>query len=311
MAKPLFADTHLLRFRFHRCGIVEYPPGATFGPRIMDDYEFVWIIAGEVVWEVDGVQHPAPPDTVILARPGMRDGYRWDPRHYTRHGYFHFDLEPGRGRLPPLHTWPLSRRMAAGDVIRPLFHHLGWLLGSREPGWEELAQGALRQILVAFLSGMTGTTSEENPLPHTAIAAVLEHIQDLWSGEDLVPVTLGDLARVAGMSKAHLTRIFRSELDLSPVEAVRLLRIDRAASLLTRTELPVQEIARSTGFANPFHFSRAFRELYGRSPRRFRAEVREGADPPINQLARWRQLRSHLWGAVPATQASKRAMRTD
>jgi len=55
--------------------VATYPAGATFGPRILRDYEFVWVLAGEVIWHGDGHDHPVPPGTLILGRPGMPDGF--------------------------------------------------------------------------------------------------------------------------------------------------------------------------------------------------------------------------------------------
>ena len=283
------AHTDELRFRFSGSGIALYPPGATFGPRVLRDFEFVWIIAGDVEWQVDGQAIATPPGTVLLARPGQRDGFRWDPRHRTRHGYFHFALEQGGAKLPALDQWPLTRQLPENDIVRPLFHHLGWLLGNPDPGAPEQAQGVMRQALVAFLTGLTGTSEGSDQHRHPLVDKVLEYVQEQWADGDLAPLTLGDLARTAGVSKVHLIRVFQATLGVSPVEALRHLRLDRAVTLLTRTNLPIQEVAEATGFPNPFHFSKVFRATYGSSPRAFRAAVAGGAVPAVNRLTRTRQ----------------------
>jgi transcriptional regulator GlxA family with amidase domain len=54
------------------------------------------------------------------------------------------------------------------------------------------------------------------------------------------------------------------------MEVLRLLRLDRAAQLLTRTDLAVQEVADLVGFEDAFHFSRLFRAEFGHAPREFR-----------------------------------------
>src|SRR5258708_37845736 len=99
-------DCGRLRFSFNGHGLAFYPPGATFGPRTLGDFEFVWIVDGDVVWECDGLAHPAPAGTVLLARPGMRDGFRWDPKRPTRHGYVHFTLAQHGAPLPPMSASP-------------------------------------------------------------------------------------------------------------------------------------------------------------------------------------------------------------
>ncbi|MEK7413764.1 MAG: AraC family transcriptional regulator [Planctomycetota bacterium] len=286
--------TEQLRFTISSHGLVTYPAGATFGPRRLSDFEFVWIVEGNAVWQVDGKDVPAPAGTVILARPQMRDGFRWDPHHRTRHGFFHFSFNQGSATLPPLHTWPLSRNLQSDGVLRPLFHHLAWVLERQPTGWQELAQGAMRQALLAFLLDAEGQAGEAAPAEHTLVAAVHDHLREVWSDGELIPVTLGDMARAAGVSKVHLSRVFQAELGVAPVEAVRLLRLDRAASLLAGTNHSVTEIARICGFPNPFHFSRTFRACYRISPRAARERVRIGLSAPRHGLTRVRGFSSGL-----------------
>jgi hypothetical protein len=73
----------------HR-GVAVYPPGATFGPRKMKDYEFVWVMEGEAIAHYDEHRINAPADTVLLCRPGMTDTYQWSSRHKSMHAFFHF-----------------------------------------------------------------------------------------------------------------------------------------------------------------------------------------------------------------------------
>ncbi len=284
-----------LRFTFHGSGIAHYPPGTSFGPRRLGDYEFVWITDGQVEWTPrPGVTIPAPAGTVVLGQPGMVDAFRWDPKRQTRHGFFHFLVHDEHSVLPPLTEWPLSRELPDQDILRPLFHHLGWLLARGEPVAREQAQGVMRQILTAYLTGFTATAVGDDSEEHPVIRQVFEHICEVWSDQDLAPITLGDLARAAGISKVHLTRVFQARFGMPPVEAVRLIRLDRAASLLSRTDLPVQEISRLTGFVNPFHFSRSFAATYACSPREYRRRVVAGEVTPAPPLVRARSLTSRV-----------------
>src|SRR5262245_48279513 len=90
-------------------GIATYPSGATFGPRTMYDYEFVWIIEGEVEYRWGKRVVAAPSGAVVLCRPGAVDFFRWDPRRRTRHGFFHFHILDTPHDWPPEEQWPLVR----------------------------------------------------------------------------------------------------------------------------------------------------------------------------------------------------------
>ncbi len=284
-----------VRLRINHHGLADYPPGATFGPRTLRDCEFVLIIEGDVVWMSDGVEYLAPMGTLLLARPGMRDGFRWDPIRRTRHSFFHFTIEDRAGALPDASAWPMTRRLPTGDVIRPIFHHLDWLLWTRPADHEELAEGMLRQALLAYITGALGTLSERPGELHPAIELAMQQVRLAWADGLLRPLSLAGLARAGGVSRAHLARLFTREIGASPVEALRIMRLDRAATLLARTNLPVGTISESCGFANAFHFSRLFHRQYGMSPRAFRTRLATGMDMPVIAIARHRDLIARVW----------------
>lgn len=286
----LFSGWDRVRFTWGGHGLASYPAGATFGPRTIGDYEFVWIVDGEVVWTVDGVDHAAPPGTVTLVRPGMRDSYRWDQRRDSRHGFVHFSLDLAGAEAPPAAAWPLLRRYGDDSVVPPLLRHLLRTVEERGPCWEELAQGAARQALLAFLAGGDGVAGDEAPQPPPAVGRALLRLREAWRGETWSPLSISALARSAGVSREHLTRAFQHHFAVSPREAQLALRLDRSAHLLARTSLAVNEVARLCGFADQFHFSRRFRAAYGASPRAFRKRIAEGAAMPMHPLVRVRNL---------------------
>jgi len=291
------ADTLRFRFNFESYGFALYPPGSTFGPVSLRDYEFVWIIEGNVAYECNGKSHPAPAGSLMLSRPGMRHAFIWDPQHQSHHGYFHFGIEGDCDALPPQSRWPLLRRLGEDDIIRPLFHHLMWLFENRCDGWQDLAQGAMRQALIAFVTGGFGTARDDGADLHPTIERLMAHVQGIWAVGPMRSIPLSELASAADVSQRHLNRVLREALGVGPVEALRLLRLSRAATLLARTNHRVQDIAAQTGFDSPFHFSRAFSGVYGCSPRAFRKLLDSGADTPSphRRMVRVRKLSSRIW----------------
>ena len=286
-----------LRFSISEVSQAMYPAGATFGPRVLDDFEFVWVVDGSLVWECDGVRHDTPPDALILARPGMRDAFTWDPLHPSRHGYVHFALRAGAATLPPQRDWPLLRRLGPDDILRPLLRHLAWLQSLRPSGWERLAQVTLAQVLVGFIGGATGTLGEDGGGSSPIVDRVIAHVRAAWGRGRLQPYSVPHLARIAGVSRGHLIRVFREQYGVGPSEALRLLRLGHAAVLLARTNLQVQEIAGQCGFGDPFHFTRAFTAAYGCSPRALRQRCAAGGEVPLLPLVRMRGLSERVWRA--------------
>lgn len=85
------------------------------------------------------------------------------------------------------------------------------------------------------------------------------------------PLPVAELARVAGMSRAHFSRRFAASEGLPPAEYLLQRRLEVAARLLVQgAGLPVKEIAILSGFVDPNYFAKAFRRHYGISPTEFR-----------------------------------------
>jgi len=96
---------------------------------------------------------------------------------------------------------------------------------------------------------------------------VLEHIHDNPAGD----LSLDTLADIAAMSRFHWHRVFVAMTGETCAEAVRRVRLHRAACLLVQSDRPVAEIAAATGHSGPQAFSRAFKAAYGLPPASFRA----------------------------------------
>jgi AraC family transcriptional regulator len=78
------------------------------------------------------------------------------------------------------------------------------------------------------------------------------------------------LARIVGLSASQFSRSFQKAVGVSPHRYVVQCRVIRARELLTTTQLPLTEVALTSGFADHSHFSRRFHEFTGMPPREFR-----------------------------------------
>ncbi len=94
------------------------------------------------------------------------------------------------------------------------------------------------------------------------------------------PLTVGRLARLAGLSTYHFIRAFRAEVGQTPHQYLRARRIARARELLVTTPMPVTEICDAVGFQSLGSFSSLFRKLTGETPGAYRAARRKSAPIP-------------------------------
>src|SRR3954449_8434370 len=109
----------------------------------------------------------------------------------------------------------------------------------------------------------------------------------LLKAKDLVdacyfePLEVDDLARAAGLSKAHFSREFRRVFGESPYVYLLTRRLERAAALLRTTDHSVAEICLEVGLQGVGSFTTSFKRMYGVTPTAYRV-----AHPPAAAQAR-------------------------
>ncbi|HMH48119.1 MAG TPA: AraC family transcriptional regulator [Solirubrobacteraceae bacterium] len=105
--------------------------------------------------------------------------------------------------------------------------------------------------------------------------------RDLADARYFEPLGVDDLARAAGLSRAHFSREFRQAFGESPHAYLLTRRLERAASLLRGTDRSVADICLSVGLQSIGSFTTSFTRTFGRSPTAHRA-----AFPPAANQAR-------------------------
>lgn len=85
-------------------------------------------------------------------------------------------------------------------------------------------------------------------------------------------ITVEDIAKECGLNRSYFGKIFKDAVGKSPQEFLMNYRMIKATELLTLTKLSVQDIGNAVGYPNALHFSRAFKNVYGVSPRMWRAQ---------------------------------------
>ncbi len=95
--------------------------------------------------------------------------------------------------------------------------------------------------------------------------------KDLVDGRYAEPLTVDDLARAAGLSRAHFSREFRNAFGESPHAYLLTRRLERAATLLRQTDRSVSDICYSVGLRSLGSFTTSFTRAFGVPPAAYRA----------------------------------------
>src|SRR5215218_3346628 len=118
-------------------------------------------------------------------------------------------------------------------------------------------------------------------MAHVPPARHLLKAKDLADACYFEPLEVDDLARAAGLSKAHFSREFRRTFGESPYVYLLTRRLERAAALLRNTDHSVAEVCLEVGLQGVGSFTTSFKRMYGVTPTAYRA-----AAPPASAHAR-------------------------
>src|SRR6184192_2768615 len=102
--------------------------------------------------------------------------------------------------------------------------------------------------------------------------------RDLADARYFEPLGVDELARSAGLSRAHFSREFRRAFGESPHAYLLTRRLERAAALLRSTDRSVADVCLSVGLQSVGSFTTSFTRTYGVSPTAYRAAFPAAAD---------------------------------
>src|SRR6266511_1376673 len=123
--------------------------------------------------------------------------------------------------------------------------------------------------------------------------------RDLADARYLEPLRVDDLARAAGLSRAHFSGEFRRAFGESPHAYLLTRRLERAAALLRTTDRSVAEICISVGLRSVGSFTTSFTRVYGMPPTAYRTRF-----PPAAAGARPDLLRARIRASATPDVAS-------
>ncbi len=172
---------------------------------------------------------------------------------------------PSRAFLPPIALMPIHADAALRADLRAAREHLEHQ--AHERAEELLQEAALRLMLTTHeLKAAEERLALMRAGQRHELLRRLQRAQAYLHDNIARPVDLECLAEVSHVSRFHLLRSFRQAFGLTPAQYHAELRLERAAVLLRKKQLPVSEVAHAVGFRSHSAFSRAWKRRYGYPP---------------------------------------------
>jgi AraC family transcriptional regulator len=264
-------------------GEVVYQPGELLKPRLLSDYELVYIISGSAEYRVSERVWQVPSGSFVLGLPGSRESYIWDREQRTRHAFFHFGMKNMPPEWPKEPDWPRvcckPPRFSVSlfeHLIQHIFRHSDWPAVSPSPKYGMMVE-LLLDSLICDETLCSDFMERSRPEP---VRRALKWIRLEVEYAPNHKVTLADIAAAAGTNEKHLCRLFKEHVGHSPSQTWTLLRLQLGLALLSRSNLSVKEIAQRCGFEDALYFTRCFGRVFGKSPSAIRRDMEMKIPPP-------------------------------
>jgi AraC family transcriptional regulator, activator of mtrCDE len=220
----------------------------------------------------DPVNGPVVMEAERIGRPLFTRG---DPSCRVICGHFEYRLRPMH---PLIDGLPDVIHVAAPalSTASPERSVLPLLISETEPSSrgstsiaERLAEVLLIQVLHVHFDRDKSAAGFLSGLMDRRLSRALSIIHQDYSSQ----LTLGGLARTAGMSRTGFSQHFRALIGVPPIVYLTQWRMLSAGDMLERPDLPVSDIAVRSGYDSEITFSRAFKRTFKVSPSQYRQHI--------------------------------------
>lgn len=269
----IFPNENFIDLGMYQYGYEQCDPGHSFGPAARNHYLFHYIISGTGTLMADNAKGETQTYSIksgqgFLIFPGQITTYIADSSLPWEYIWIEFDglrvkealdLTELSTNTPVYRSHSKDLREQMMNEMLYIVHHAKespfHLIGHLYLFFDYLTQSAKSTKLV-----------QNSKMSDYYIKEAIHYIEQNFQNN----ITIEDIAAVCGINRSYFGKIFRSSIGRSPQEFLMNYRMVKATELLKLTSLSIAEIGSAVGYENQLHFSRAFKTIYGISPREWR-----------------------------------------
>lgn len=233
-------------------------------------YELIYLTSGKTKIRLNDLTLPYEEHDFILIPPKMQHNlYSSKEEEYRNYSicftgnadFLSSLLREDQAIL--FHDYDGSVHFLASEIFR-LYNSMGMQN-------TEFYNAYLNVVLLYMRQGRVLNTADAVMREEDPIEKALRFINDNILRQ---PVTVSTAADVAGLSRAHFTRMFQNKIGIAPVKYIIEVKMNYAKKMLAEQDVSIKEIARTLHYEDQLYFTRQFTKCVGISPRKYRYESR-------------------------------------
>ncbi|MCD8050001.1 MAG: helix-turn-helix domain-containing protein [Clostridia bacterium] len=249
-----FVDFNVIQYGHEDCR-----PNYTIGDFVRSNYLIHYVHRGKGTYRAFGKTHTVSAGSAFLIYPGSVTRYvadSDDPWEYSWVEFTAADAEKFLSSTPFSQERPVALSPSAEEPFLRLVES------------DPLNPYSLYAALMCVLSAFSSKRPRQESKSDEYVKYALNYIHTIRYHSDMSVQAISDYV---GVNRSYLCRLFREKLGVSPKQYITSFRLKTAARLLEETNLTITQVAASSGFSDPLHFSSAFRAAYNQSPTQYRA----------------------------------------
>lgn len=264
-----FIDLGLYQFGWEHCD-----PSHSFGPAARNHYLFHYVISGTGTLiaenkKNESVTYQIKSGQGFLIFPNQICTYIADQNLPWEYVWIEFDGLRVKETVSLAGFSPDNPIYKARykDIAEIMKSEMLYIVNHKEASSFHLI-GHLYLFMDSFVRSSTAAIEKGNSLRDFYIKEAFAYIEQNFQND----ISVADIAASCGLNRSYFGKIFHDNTGKSPQEFLISYRMTKATELLKLTELSISDIANAVGYPNQLHFSRAFKNVYGISPRQWRNE---------------------------------------
>lgn len=257
------------------CGREKNEAGSRFDSPLRHNHVLHFVLGGKGKFWMGGKEWSLEEGSIFYIPPGTRASYAADENDPWKYAWIGFngmraeEYTETAGFSVDLPVRFTERVDRIDDKIRQM-------LDAYVPSVSnELMREAMLLQVFSILIEEREITDSDYEQPAEAHPDFVLHALDYITHHFDKNIKISSLANHLGVSRSYLSSSFRKAVGCSPQNYILNLRMERAASLLRTTTLPVNVISITVGYPDQLAFSKIFKQYYGTSPSEFRKSGQE------------------------------------